>query len=149
MTEQKPNPAALAAVREKRGEIVGIIAELERQIASHRSDLLHTDYTLRLLDPAFTVAETRTKRIRFSSKGYFEKGELTRRIYDGLRRSETVSAAELADAAMADKKLTDRRVRTHMVTRILSRLGHLAADGKLVRVRVGVGTYNVRWKLAA
>jgi len=50
---------------------------------------------------------------------------------------------------MADKKLTDRRVRTHMVTRILSRLGHLAADGKLVRVRVGVGTYNVRWKLAA
>jgi hypothetical protein len=73
---------------------------------------------------------------------------LTRRIYDGLRRSETVSAAELADAAMADKKLTDRRVRTHMVTRILSRLGHLAADGKLVRVRVGVGTYNVRWKLA-
>jgi hypothetical protein len=51
MTEQKPNPAALAAVREKRGEIVGIIAELERQIASHRSDLLHIDYTLRLLDP--------------------------------------------------------------------------------------------------
>jgi hypothetical protein len=148
MTEQKPNPAALAAVREKRGEIVGIIAELERQIASHRSDLLHIDYTLRLLDPAFTVGEARTKRIRFTSKGYFEKGELTRRIYDGLRRSETVSAAELADAAMADKKLTDRRVRTHMVTRILSRLGHLAADGKLVRVRVGVGTYNVRWKLA-
>jgi len=53
-------------------------------------------YTLRLIDPMFSVIETRAKRIRFSTVGYFEKGELTRRIYAALRRSESITAAGVA-----------------------------------------------------
>src|SRR6266481_230239 len=107
---EKPDPQhqlAVFALKEKRAEIAGTITELHRQIAKHRADLMHIDYAIRLIDPTFTVMDTRERRVRFSSVGYFEKGELTRRIYDGLRRSESISAAELADGAMTDKKLTD------------------------------------------
>jgi hypothetical protein len=149
MANPKPtnHPIAVFALKEKRAEIAGTIAELQRQIAGHRADLMHIDYTLRLIDPMFSVIETRAKRVRFSIVGYFQKGELTRRIYDALRRSETITAAGLADEAMADKKLTDPRIRSYVVTRFLSRLGQMAVHGKLVRLRDGDG-YNVRWKLA-
>ena len=46
---------------------------------------------------------------------------MTRR-YDAPRRSETICAAGLADELMADKKRTDPRIRSDVVTRFLSRL---------------------------
>jgi hypothetical protein len=142
------HPIAVFALNEKRAEIAGTITELQRQIAQNRADLMHIDYTLRLIDPMFSVIETRAKRVRFSIVGYFQKGEWTRRIYDALRRSETICAAGLADEAMADKKMTDPRIRSYVVTRFLSRLGQMAVHGKLIGLRDGHG-YNVRWKLAS
>ena len=145
--QQQPS-LAIFALKEKRADIAGTISELQRQVAKHRANLVHIDYTIRLIDPTFTVMDTRKRRVRVSTIGYFEKGELTQRIYAELRRSESVSAAELADAAMADKKLNDPRTRSYCVTRFLSWLGQMAREERSVRVRVGISTYNVRWKLA-
>jgi hypothetical protein len=70
---------------------------------------------------------------------------LTRRIYESLRQSETVTAAEITDKAMIEKKITDHRVRAYFVARFLSRLNRMAKDGKLIKIREG---FNVRWQLA-
>ena len=47
------------------------------------------------------------------NKGYFVHGELSKRIYEALRDRETISAAELADKALADKQIDDKRVRAN------------------------------------
>ncbi len=135
---------ALAALSRKRAEIAGKITALLRQIADLRADLLHIDHTIRMIDPTYSPS-TKAARVRFSTIGYFERGELSRRIYEALRRSDTITAAELTNAAMAEKKLTDHRIRAYFVSRFLSRLAGLATDGKLVRIRDG---FSVRWKLA-
>jgi hypothetical protein len=48
------------------------------------------------------------KRPRPSTAGYLTHGELSRRILEGLRDHDTMSAAELADIAVSDKGLDDR-----------------------------------------
>ena len=136
--------AAMATLLRKRAEIAGKISNLQRQTADLRADLLHIDYTLRMIDPSYSP-DRKTARVRFSSIGYFERGELSRRIYEGLRRAGTTTASELADKAMSEKKLTDYRVRAYFVSRFLSRLAGMAKDGKLERIRDG---FSVRWKLA-
>jgi hypothetical protein len=144
MTEQT-EAAAIATLSRKRSEIAGKIANLQRQVADLRADLLHIDYTLRMIDPNYTP-DRKAVRVRFSTIGYFERGELSRRIYEDLRRSGgSTTAAELTDRAMAEKKLTDHRVRSYFVSRFLSRLAGMAKEGKLERVRDG---FSVRWKLA-
>jgi hypothetical protein len=145
MTQHDELPAAaIATLSRKRAEIVGKIAALQRQVADLRSDLLHIDYTLRMIDPNFSP-DTKAARVRFSTIGYFERGELSLRIYEGLRRSGSITAAELTDRAMTEKKLTDHRVRAYFVSRFLSRLAGMAKDGKIERIRDG---FSVRWKLA-
>jgi hypothetical protein len=145
MTEHDEVPAAaIAALLRKRAEIAGKITILQRQTADLRADLIHIDYTLRMIDPSYSP-DRKAARVRFSTIGYFERGELSRRIYEGLRRSGTITASELADKAMSEKKLTDHRVRAYLVSRFLSRLAGMAKDEKLERIRDG---FSVRWKLA-
>ena len=89
----------------------------------------------------FSVIETRAKRVRFSTVGYFEKGELSRRIYAALRRNKTNTAAGVADEAMAEEQLADPRIRS-----LACRDSYPGSvNGKLIRLRNG---YNVRWELA-
>jgi hypothetical protein len=38
---QDDNPIAVGALQRKRGEIAGIIADMEKRIAAHRADLAH------------------------------------------------------------------------------------------------------------
>src|SRR6266851_6972850 len=71
---------AIAALSRKRAEIAGKITALLRQIADLRADLLHIDHTLRMIDPTYSP-NTKAARVRFSTIGYFERGELSRRIY--------------------------------------------------------------------
>ncbi len=63
-----------------------------------------------------------------------------------LRDRETVSAAELADTALADKSIEDAPVRATFVSRFLVRLDHMALRGHVERVGSGQG---VRWRLAS
>jgi hypothetical protein len=138
--------AAIQPLLIKRQEVASQIAQLERQLAGLRSDLMHIDHTLRLIDPAY-IPGRKKPRVQFSSVGYFDRGDLSRRIYDALRLSPTITASELADKAMADKQLTDARVRTSFVSRFLSRLSQMAKEGQLVRVREENG-FSVSWRLA-
>ena len=78
------------------------------------------------------------------NKGYFVHGELSRRIYDALRTRDTVSAAELADIALADKGIQDAGVRATFVARFLVRLDQMALRGHVARIGSGQG---VRWRL--
>jgi hypothetical protein len=143
--DQNQYPIAVAALARKRSEIAGIIAELEKQLAAHRADLVHLDNALRLLNSPIPGEAIPARKPRPKNTGYFVHGELTRRIYEGLRdRPEGVSAAELADAALADKQLDDPAVRATFVTRFLVRLGNMALRGHVERVGSGQG---VRWRL--
>lgn len=41
-----------SALRDKRAELSGVIADLEQRIAQHQADLLHVDADLRLAPPS-------------------------------------------------------------------------------------------------
>ena len=139
------HPVAVAALSRKRAEIAGIIAELEKQLAEHRADLVHLDNALRLLNSPIVGESIRAIKPRPRNTGYFVHGELTRRIYEGLRdRRDGVTASELADKALADKGIDDPSIRATFVSRFLVRLGNMAPRGHVERIGGGQG---VRWRL--
>jgi hypothetical protein len=41
----------IAALRDKRSELAGMVTGLEQQLAEHRASLTHVDATMRLFDP--------------------------------------------------------------------------------------------------
>jgi hypothetical protein len=141
---QAEHPIAVAALQRKRAEIAGIIADMEKRIAAHRADLVHIDNALRLMNSPIAGEAIPARRPRPRNTGYFTHGELSRRIYDALRTRETVSAAELADVALADKRIEDVGVRATFVGRFLVRLDQMALRGHVERIGGGQG---VRWQL--
>jgi hypothetical protein len=143
---QDDHPVAVAALTRKRAEIAGMIAELEKQLTAHRIDLVHIDNALRLLNSPVTGDAIPARKPRPRNAGYFAHGELSRRIYEGLRDRETVSAAELADTALADKSIEDARVRATFVSRFLVRLDQMVLRVHVERVGNGQG---VRRRLAS
>jgi hypothetical protein len=146
MTEQRDDqhPVAVAALSRKRSQIAGVIAELEKQLAAHRADLVHIDNALRLMNSPIVGDAIPARKPRPRNTGYFVHGELSRRIYDALRTRETVSAAELADLALVDKGIEDAGVRATFVGRFLVRLDQMALRGHVERIGSGQG---VRWRL--
>lgn len=82
------HPVAVAALSRKRSQIVGIIAELEKQLAAHRADLVHIDNALRRLNSPISGDQIPARKPKASS-GYFVHGELTRRIYEGCGNART------------------------------------------------------------
>jgi hypothetical protein len=74
----------VAALKDKRAELSGGIADLEKRIGQHRADLLHVDAVLRLFAPEFEPATIPSKAVRQPS-GLFRPGELARMVLDVLR----------------------------------------------------------------
>jgi hypothetical protein len=147
MTEARDDhPVAVSALSRKRAEIAGIIADLEKQLAAHRGDLVHIDNALRLLNSPVAGDAIPARKPRPRNTGYFVHGELSRRIYDALRTRETVSAAELADIALVEKRIEDAGVRATFVGRFLVRLDQMSLRGHVERIGSGQG---VRRKLAS
>jgi hypothetical protein len=144
--DKDEHPIAVAALQRKRGEIAGIIAEVEKQLAAHRADLVHIDNALRLLNSPIPGEAIPARKPRPQNTGYFVHGELTRRIYEGLRDRDGVSASELADTALRDKEIDDPGVRATFVSRFLVRLSSMTLRGHVERIGSGNG---VRWKLAS
>jgi hypothetical protein len=138
------NPVAIAALQRKRAEIAGLIIALEKRLTEHREDLVHIDNALRLMNSPLPGELIPARQPRPRNKGYFVHGELSKRIYEALRDRETISAAELADKALADKQIDDKRVRATFVARFLVRLDQLATNGTIERIGGGNG---VRWCL--
>jgi hypothetical protein len=54
---------------------------------------------------------------------------------------------EIADRAMKDKGLSDKRIRAMFISTFLVRLGQMQRSGRLEKTRDGRGP-TMRWKLA-
>lgn len=130
MTEPRDgNQVAASALSRKRAEIAGIIAELEKTLAERRADLVHIDNALRLLNSPIPGEAIPARKPRPKNTGYFVHG---------------VSAAEIADLALADKGIEDKGVRATFVARFLVRLGQMALRGTIERIGGGNGCVGGR-----
>ena len=118
--EPNPNKYALAALKDRRASIAGLITEAEAKLRYLRKSIEHIDGTIRLfsdLDPDTIAAKKPYKRVKL-----FGQGELNRLIFGALRK--------------ADKPMSTAEI----VTAIIEELGHGpdAAKGMTHRVRANL-----------
>lgn len=141
------NSYAISALTDKRAEIAGFILDLERQLRVRRSDLIHLDAALRLLDPTIKPHTIRAKHPMADRSGYFAMGEISQRCLEGLRDGgeRDTSPDELAVKAMADKSLDpgDQAIRRDFMRRFHWALGRLQRDARVDKIATGKG---VQWK---
>ena len=142
------NSYAVSALSDKRAEIAGKILELERQLRLHRSELMHLDAAMMILDPNTRPHSIRAKHPMADRSGHFGMGEISKRCYDALRTGGElgVSPDEIAVKAMADKGLDpgDQAMRRDFMRRFHWALARIQGQDKAVKVGTGKG---VRWKL--
>ena len=106
-------PHVIAALREKRAELAGIIADLEKRINGHRADLVHLEATLRMFVPDIEGDAIKPKAVR-RRNAWFGKGECGRLVYGILRTAaRPMTSREIAEALMAGRGLdpADHRTR--------------------------------------
>lgn len=106
-------PHVVAALKDKRAELAGLIADLEKRINGHRAGLVHLDATLRMFAPDTEVAEIRPKAV-CRRNAWFGKGECARLVYGILRTAaRPMTSREIAAALMAGRGLdpADHRTR--------------------------------------
>jgi hypothetical protein len=110
--------------------------------------LVHLDAVLRMFRPDFAAEALPVRHRRPTKSPYFAHGELTKRIYDAMRISDSVASAEIAAAAMRDKGLdseNDLVTRTDFVRRVTLQLNDMYRKGKVEKIGRGRA---MRWKLA-
>jgi hypothetical protein len=138
-------PHVVAALKDKRAELSGGIADLEKRIGQHRADLLHVDAVLRLFAPEFEPAAIPPKAVRQPS-GWFRPGELARMVLDVLRtapaaltvREITVQIMERRELAPQDARTAEllRKLVSNALNRQAADLVERIQDGVLVSWRV-------------
>jgi hypothetical protein len=140
-------PIAVNALRNKRAELAGLIAMHEREIDRLRSVLIHLDATLLLFDPATDPEDIAPRKRNPKRLHYFGPGEQSRRVLEAIRDHSSISALELAVAAMTDKGFpeTVRQVRREFVSRFTKTLQNQVRRGTIERIGNGRG---VRFKVA-
>src|ERR1700730_4705832 len=93
----------VSALRTKRAEISGYIADLERKINRQRAVLANVDATIRLFSPGTNPDAIPPKRV-YRRTRYFAHNELSRLTQDALRAaSGPRTSAEIAAAVMQAK----------------------------------------------
>jgi hypothetical protein len=142
------NSYAISALTDKRAEIAGKILDLERQLRVHRSELMHLDAAMTLLDPSIKPHSIRAKQPLADRSGHFGMGEISQRCYDGLREGgeKGISPDEIAVKAMADKELDpgDQAMRRDFMRRFHWALARIQGQDKADKIGTGKG---VRWRL--
>jgi hypothetical protein len=131
----------------KRAEILFEIGNLEKQVERQRTELIHLDAVLRMFRPDFKAEGLPVRHRRPTKSPYFAHGEMTKRIFDGMRERGTVTSLEIAATAMRDKGLdpdTDATTRTDFVRRVTLQLNDMFRKGKVEKIRRG---RSMRWKL--
>ena len=138
-------PHVINALRDKRGELAGMVNQLERQLALHRASLTHLDATMRLFDPDIRPQEIHARQQRARS-AWFQSGECLRLIYDVLRNAaQPVTTRELAERIMRVKAMAaaDERQRDLVQNTILGSLNR--AKQTIERIEAaGVVSWRVR-----
>src|SRR5687768_5274756 len=123
-------PHVVVALKDKRAELSGGIADLEKRIGQHRADLLHVDAVLRLFAPEFEPATIPSKAVRQPS-GWFRPGELARLVLDVLRTAPAaLTVREITMQIMERRGLDPQDARTAELLRKLvsNALNRQAAD---------------------
>ena len=135
---------ALAALARKRAELAGELRELEARTDQLRSDLLHMDAAIRLVEPGFVVEAIAPKAKRRT--GWFGNGELVRMVFESLRKApDTLTTREVALAVMGRKGFDVGDVPT--VRLVEKRVdATLRRRGALVE-RVVYGPRSVGWRV--
>ena len=77
-------PHVVSALRDKRSELSGLIAHLERQIDQHLADLTHVDAVIRLYAPEIEPETIPAKPVR-DRNSWLRRGECVRLACDLLR----------------------------------------------------------------
>jgi hypothetical protein len=142
------DPLVITILRQKRAEVAGQIAALEKQIRAHRTDLEHVDATLRLFAPGIAVDGIKPKLPPVPRSVYFDQGELSERCRAALRdATEPVDVEDIARAAMVAKGIDpeDKRVRADFCKRLRWPLERMQASGSAVKIGLGK---DARWRLA-
>ena len=137
----------VSALVSKRAEIAGMIARTQQQLGQFRAYLAHVDVTIRLFAPAMVPEAIPAKRIRQSAL-LFERGGLSRRVLDALRRAgEPIRAPDLVRAVMMDNRLdpADRASFARVQWKVRDTLNRLNKRGLLASDGVGHG---VLWRIA-
>ena len=101
-------PHVVAGLKDKRSELSGIIADLERRINQHRAHLLHVDAVLRLFAPDIEPETIRPKAVRRRNE-WFRPGELARMVLDILR----LAPAPLSLKAITAQVMQRRQLNPH------------------------------------
>lgn len=104
-------PNAIAALKDKRGEIAGRVDALQDQLRQALIDLDHVDSTILLFDPDAELDEIKAKPM--PPRHHAFKGQVTRAILDMLRKSPipmdgtviTTRLMEERELNLADKRL--------------------------------------------
>src|SRR3954466_16374626 len=126
-------PHVVAALKDKRAELSGNIADLEKRSGQHRADLLHVDGVLRLFAPEFEPATILPKAVH-RPNSWFKPGELARLGLDVLRTASAAAAAltvrEITMQIMERRGLDPQDARTAELLRKLvsNALNRQAAD---------------------
>ena len=135
----------VAALKDKRAELSGSIADLEKRIGQHRAALLHVDAVLRLFVPEFEPATIPPRAVRRPS-GWFKPGELTRLVLEVLRMAPVaLTVREITAQIMERRELDPQDARTAELLRKLvsNALNRQAAD-LIERIQDGA---LVRWQV--
>ena len=117
------------------------------QLGQFRADLAHVDATNRLFAPAMKPETIPAKRIR-QFDPLFERGELSRRVLDALRRvGEPIRAPDLVRAVMINTGFdpADRASFARVRWKVRDSLNRLNKRGLLASDGVGHG---VLWRIA-
>jgi hypothetical protein len=102
------NKYALAALRERRAEMAGEIASIQKRLRQLRESMVHLDATLRLFDPDAEPTKIPGKR-PYKRVKLFGAGKLNRMILAALRRGgKPMTTAEVV-AALSRNWTTGRR----------------------------------------
>ena len=90
------DPHIISTLRQKRSEISGEIADMERRLVGLREDLASVDRTLRIFDPT-VVPATIKPRLKRKHPPRFRSGEMTRSLLATLRQAgEPMTVREIA-----------------------------------------------------
>lgn len=138
-------PHVVAALKDKRGELSGSIADLEKRIGQHRADLLHVDAVLRLFAPEIEPATIPPRAVR-RPNSWFKPGELARLLLEVLRTAlAALSVRDITVQVMERRGLDPQDARTvELLRKLVSNALNRQAADLVERIQDGV---QVSWQV--
>jgi hypothetical protein len=130
--EDLGNKYALAALKKRRAETAGEIADLKKQLAWRQSQLDHLDATLLIFDPEIDPRALPVSRPRKRVK-LFRQGELGRLILDALREAGSPQGAHEIVSALLRRSGMGEAVRPALTPRIRGNLAYLEGRGAVAK----------------